>query len=65
MTFPNVNSKVIYRNIVSDFVPRVQELYPLFNWCNIWKNLSFKLIDSYQRSNMLKFLYETLPTKER
>ena len=48
-----------------DHEPVVLQRYPLFDWKAIWENLANKFIDSFQRSLMYRFLYETLATKER
>ena len=40
--FPNVNSKAIYSLILPNIKARIELLYPLYDWNNIWNNLGFK-----------------------
>ena len=45
--------------------PIVKEIFPLYNWHNIWKNIQSKFVEPYQRGFLYRYINETLPTNER
>ena len=63
--FPNVNSKIIYSLILPNITARVELLYPLYDWNNIWTILSFRFLNIYDRPIIFKYLHEILPTNKR
>ena len=63
--FPNVTSKEIYRELRSISQPRVENVYPMKKWNEIWKNLNFKYINIKERNIMYRFLHEILPNNKR
>ena len=63
--FPNVNSKVIYAIILPNIKARIELLYPLYDWNNIWNNIGFKYINIYDRPIIFKYVHEILPTYKR
>ena len=63
--FPDINSKVIYQELLPKVQPRTIDLYPLYNWDRIWKYLNIRFINIKDRCVVYKFLYEILPTNKR
>ena len=63
--FPNVNSKSIYKMLLPITKPEAENMYPNFNWNNIWNNLCFKFINVYNRQIMFKFPHEILPNRKK
>ena len=63
--FPNLKSKDIYRIILPQYQPAIENLYPTYNWVNIWNQLNFRYMDLNDRNIMFKYLYEILPTNKR
>ena len=63
--FPNVNSKVIYNMILPNVKARVELLYPLYDWANIWTFLAFRFISVYDRPIIFKYIHEIIPTNKR
>ena len=51
--FPNINSRCIYRMLFSTTQPDAENLYPLFNWNQIWLNICFKYIDIYNKQTAI------------
>ena len=44
---------------------RIETLYPLNDWDNIWKNLSFKYVRVYDRPIIFKYLHEIMANNKR
>ena len=63
--FPNLKSKDIYEVIVPHFQPNIVDMYPNYDWLNIWRQLNFKFIRITDRDILFKYLYEILPTNKR
>ena len=66
--FPNVSSRSIYKylnGVENTSVALVEEKYSIFNWEEIWKNISFKVINSYDRTTIYKYIHEILPNRYR
>ena len=55
--FPNVNSKVIYSLILPNIKARIELLYPLYDWNNIWTILAFRFLNVYDRPIMFKCIH--------
>ena len=66
--FPNISSKTIYKQVTgieNKCTAIVEEKYAIFDWKEIWKNLSFTFINSYDRSVIFKYVHEILPNRHR
>ena len=63
--FPNLNSKDIYKEIKPKWQPKIENMYPMYNWGNIWKNLSFKYINIKDRNVMYKYIHEILTNNKK
>lgn len=66
--FPNISSKTIYKEVTGKEIKCtaiVEEKYAIFDWKEIWKKLSFKFINSYDRSVIFKYVHEILPNRHR
>ena len=63
--FPQLSAKMIYKKIMPNYSPNIENLYGLYNWSSIWKNLSSAYILVHEREIMYKHLHEILPTKKR
>ena len=63
--FPNMKSKDIYELMVPHFQPNIVNMYPNYDWSNIWRQLNFKYIRVHDRNILFKYLYEILPTNKR
>lgn len=66
--FPNISSKTIYKQVTGKEIKCtaiIEEKYAIFDWKEIWKNLSFKFINSYDRSVIFKYVHEILPNRHR
>ena len=63
--FPNITSKAAYAHVIENKQPRIQEMYPLNNWKNIWTNLNFRYIPIRIREVLFKYIHEILPNKYR
>ena len=63
--FPNIKSKDIYRIIVPQYHPEIENLYPNYDWKNIWKQLNFRYMNLHDRNIMFRYMYEILTTNKR
>ena len=63
--FPKVQSKLIYDSILPSSTARVESLYPLYDWSNIWSCLGFKYINVIDRPILFKYIHEILTTNKR
>ena len=63
--FPSISSKNMYTLLKKDTKPRVENLYPNFEWNVIWNNVQFKYINIYDRHIVYKFLHEILTNNHR
>ena len=65
--YPEVKAKSVYWYLMKSdgFAPKVVENYPLFEWNEIWKNVNNKLINTYDREILYKYIHEVLATKDR
>ena len=60
-----MKSKDIYEIMVPQCKPDMVDMYPNYDWDNIWKQLNFKYIRITDRNILFKYLYEILPTGKR
>ena len=51
--------------ILTAFQSIVELNKPSLNWVNIWKTISFKYINVYDRPVLYKYVHEILPTNKR
>ena len=63
--FPNMKSKDIYELLTPYCQPNIVNMYPNYDWSNIWRQLNFKYIRIHDRNILFKYLYEILPTNKR
>ena len=63
--FPNVNSRIIYKTLRPDIKPTVETTCTNYDWSDIWKNMSFRYINTGDRPVMYKYCHGTLPTNKR
>ena len=63
--FPNLKSKDVYVLISPQCKPDIENLYPVYDWKNIWRQLSFRFMNLQDRKIMFKYIYEILPTNKR
>ena len=66
--FPNISSKTIYKQVTgleNKCTAIVEEKFAIFDWKEIWKNLSFTIINSYDRSVIFRYVHEILPNRHR
>ena len=63
--FPNLKPKDIYEIISPQCKAEIVNLYPNYDWKNIWIQLNFRYIDLHDRNVMFKYIYEILPTNKR
>ena len=63
--FPNMRSKDIYQMLVPHSQPNIENLYPIFDWKNIWNKLNFRYINIHDRNVLFKYIYEILPKNKR
>ena len=65
--YPDLRTKTIYKFLMNDFeyVPRIENMYPLFNWTFIWKHVNNKYIDKKSREILFKYIHEVLSTRDR
>ena len=65
--YPEVKAKHIYWYLINSegYAPKVVENYPLFDWDRIWENVNNKLIDTYDREILYKYVHEVLATRDR
>ena len=63
--FPNVNSKEIYKEIKPKWQPKIENMYPMYKWDNIWKNLNFRYINIKDRNIMYKYIHEILTNNKK
>ena len=62
--FPNITSSDMYSAMLTECKPKVTEKYNM-NWDKIWKQITFKYINLYERDVMFKFIHNILPNKLR
>ena len=66
--FPNLSSRIIYKyltGVENTCTALVEEKYSIFNWKDIWKNISFTLISPYDHSIIFKYIHEIIPNRHR
>ena len=63
--FPNVNSRNVYEMLMPKNIPKIENEYPLYNWKNIWCNISFKYINVNDKPIIFKYIHEILPNNKR
>ena len=50
--FPNLKPKDIYEILVPQCKPDIEDLYHIYDWKNIWMQLSFRYMNLYDRNIM-------------
>ena len=65
--YPALKTKAVYRLLMDDleYIPRIENMYPLFNWTLIWKHVNNKYIDKKSREVLFKYIHEVLSTRDR
>ena len=63
--FPNINSKDIYSMLFITTQPEIEKLYPNYDWKSIWRNVTFKPLDIYDRNVIFKYIHEILANNKR
>ena len=63
--FPNVSSKEIYNMLYVVTQPEIEKMYPNYDWKSIWRNVSFKAINIYDRNIIFKYIHEILTNNKR
>ena len=60
-----MKSKDVYEILVPHFQPEIENLYPIFDWKNIWNKINFRYMNIHDRNIIFKYIYEILPTNKR
>ena len=65
--YPTVSVKEVYSVVMDceDYKPKIESLYPLFNWSQIWKYVNNKYIDKKSREIVYRYIHEILNTNDR
>ena len=63
--FPNVSSRKIYDLLFNITQPEIEKMYPNFDWCSIWKNVTFKYINIYDKHVVFKYIHEILTNNKK
>ena len=64
-TFPVMLNKKMYRHMLPNEKPIIENLYPQFRWRNIWSNFCDMKIKPFDKDIIYKHLHVTLATNSR
>ena len=62
--FPKVTSKKIYNMLFKITQPEIEKMYLNYNWNIIWKKVTFKYMNVYDRHFVFKYIHEILPNNK-